>query len=124
MSRRAATTTTSTCGVAPSSAGTPPTTWCSSTAWSSGIGICSWAWKRTAASISFGSSIAGRRRVRTTTRWLPTPSRTCLESLCSEKSVLQRLGEAVGVDHLALVEGAGRERLDRRGADRRRAVLP
>ena len=115
MSRRAATTTTSTCGAAPSSAGTPPTTWCSSTAWSSGIGICSCAWKRTAASISFGSSIAGRRRVRTTTRWLPIPSRTCLESLCSAKSDFSAADEAVGVEHLALVEGAGVERADRRG---------
>ena len=74
----------------PSSAGTPPTTWCSSTAWSSGIGICSWAWKRTAASISFGSSIAGSRRVRTTTRWLPIPSRTRFESLCCGEERLQR----------------------------------
>ena len=124
MSRRAATTTTSTCGVEPSSAGTPPTTWCSSTAWSSGIGICSCAWKRTAASISFGSSIAGSRTVRTTTRWLPTPRRTRLESLCEPKSRLERGGEAVGVDDLALVEGAGRQGLDRRGLHLGRAVRP
>ena len=82
MSRRAATTTTS-IFAAPSSSPTPPTTRWSSTAWSRGIGTCSWAWKRTAASSSSGSSIAGRRRVRTTTRWLAMPSRTFFESLFS-----------------------------------------
>ena len=85
MSRRAATTTTSICGGAPSVAATPPTTRWSRTAWSIGIGICSCAWKRTAASSSLGSSIAGSRSVRTTTRWLAIPSRTRLRSLFSEK---------------------------------------
>ena len=86
MSRRAATTITSICGAAPSVAPTPPTTRWSITAWSRGIAICSWAVKRTAASSSAGFSIAGRRRVRTTTRWLAIPSRTRLLSLLWAKS--------------------------------------
>src|SRR4051812_28701182 len=96
MLRRAATTTTSICGAVPSSPGTPPMTWCSSTAWSSGIGICSWAWKRMAASSCFGSSIAGSRRVRTTIRWLPTPSRTCFESLWAANRDFSEAASASG----------------------------
>ncbi len=64
-----------------SSPGTPPTTWWSSTAWSSGIGTWSCAWNLIAASSSFGSSIAGSLMVRTTIPWLPRPRRTRLESL-------------------------------------------
>ncbi len=88
MSRRAATTITSTWGAAPSIAPTPPTTRWSTTAWSNGIAICSWAAKRTAAESSFGFSIAGSRSVRTTTRWLAMPRRTRLPSLCSAKRSL------------------------------------
>ena len=113
MSRRAATTITSICGGTPSVAATPPTTRWSITAWSSGIGICSWAEKRTAASSSAGSSIAGRRRVRTTTRWLAMPSRTCLRSLLLGEELTQGLGDAGGVGDLAVVEGLGGERRGR-----------
>ncbi len=70
----------------PSGSVEPPISWKSRTAESSGIGISSWAWKRTAASISSGLSIAGRRIVRKATRWLPTPSRTSLEMSFLEKA--------------------------------------
>ncbi len=66
MSRRAATRTTRV--RAPSAVSTIPSEWCSSTAWSSGIGMCSWAWKRTAEAISLASSSGGRSSVRMTIR--------------------------------------------------------
>ena len=109
MSRRAATTTTSTWGLAPSSAGTPPTTWCSSTAWSSGIGICSWAWKRTAASISFGILDRGQAQRADDDPLVADPEPDPLGELVLGEERLQRGGDAVGVEHLALVEGAGRQ---------------
>ncbi len=114
MSRRAATTITSTWGDLPSSAGTPPTTWCSSTAWSSGIGICSWAWKRTAASHLL--RVLDRRQAHgadddpLVADAEPHP----LGELVLAEELLQRIDEAIGVEHLALVEGAGLERGDRR----------
>ena len=105
MSRRAATATT--CIWRSPSAPVPlETTRWSSTAWSSGIGIWSCAWKRTAVSSSSSSSISGSRRVRTTTRWFATPRRTALPSLLRENRPRQRAGERLGVLHLALADHA------------------
>ena len=122
MSRRAATTTTSTCGAAPSSAGTPPTTWCSITAWSRGIGICSWAWKRTAASISARVLDRGQAQGADDDALVADAEPHLLGELVLGEESLQRAGEAVGVEHLAFVECAGLQRLDRRCRDPRGAV--
>ena len=95
MSRRAATTTTSTRRSPPSEV-VWPTTCQSSTAWSRGIGMCSCAWKRIAVSSSVPSSSAGRKRVRTTTRWLATPSLTVFESLLRANRSLSASASASG----------------------------
>ena len=74
ISLRAATATTST--PSPPRPGAGGMTCQSRIARSSGIGMWSWAAKRTAVSSSEASSISGRRSVRTATRWLAIPIRT------------------------------------------------
>ncbi len=71
-----------------------------------------------------GSSIAGRRRVRTTTLWLPTPSRTRLESLCSPKSCFRPATRPSGSSTSPSWKTPGSSGCDRRGGDPGGAVRP
>ena len=121
MSRRAATATTSTLR-SPFSSVEWPTTCQSRTAWSSGIGMWSWAWKRIAVSSSSRLSIAGRRMRADGDALVAMPTRTSRESFCSREELLDRLAERVGVGDLALAEDSRAKRHDATADDLGRAV--
>jgi hypothetical protein len=84
MSRWAATSTTRWRG--PVGVSITPSAWKSRTAFESGIGTWSCAWKLTAAASSLRSVTGGSSSVRSTVRWLATPIRTRLLSLLSANS--------------------------------------
>ena len=55
-------------------------------------------------------SSGGRSTVRMTMRWLATPMRTRLPSLCSANMSRRTADERLDVDDLAVTHDAGRER--------------
>ena len=62
---------------------------------------------RTSSSSAFGSSTAWTSSVRTTIRWLATPSRTLLRQIVVGEQLAQLLGERDGVGDLAVAHDAG-----------------
>ena len=120
MSRWAATSTTRWRG--PAGVSRTPSGWKSRTALSSGIGTWSWAWKRTAAASSLRSVTGGSSSVRSTVRWLATPTRTRLLSPLSLEELAQGLAERALVDHFALAHDVGGQRHGGRVLGHDRAV--
>ena len=100
MSRCAATRTTRWRG--PAGVSTIPSGWKSSTALLSGIGTWSCAWKVTAAASSFSSVTGGSSSVRSTVRWLATPTRTRLLRPVLVEQLAQHLAERAVVGDFAV----------------------
>ncbi len=94
MSRRTATMTTRVRG--PAAVSMRASGWKSRIASSIGTGMWSGASARTTSSSSFGSSTAWTSSVRTTIRWLATPSRTWVGSSLSAKSLRSSSVRATG----------------------------